>query len=225
MRMSASSSYRILRRSPKGPPIWCARWWANACRSLSPVAIRKVDLALGRGHLGAIDRAWSDAGVAILVDLGGAETNSEMANRVPAGGTSGACRHLQCTAGRGSGDRRHREFGRLAPFRREGHGRGAFPMMEEQTPFAGDRRGRPAQSGGAPCTAGDEDDAGCKRLRVAHRTRDGSGRAVDQHEESRQHDAGPGPQGRNRVFPRRGPDAEQAISLMLAFVNRKFDEE
>ncbi len=29
--------------------------------------------------LGAIDRAWSDRGVAILVDLGGAETNSEMA--------------------------------------------------------------------------------------------------------------------------------------------------
>jgi phosphoenolpyruvate---glycerone phosphotransferase subunit DhaM len=29
--------------------------------------------------LAAIDRAWSDQGVAILVDLGGAETNSEMA--------------------------------------------------------------------------------------------------------------------------------------------------
>lgn len=29
--------------------------------------------------LGAIDQAWTDAGVAILVDLGGAETNSEMA--------------------------------------------------------------------------------------------------------------------------------------------------
>jgi phosphoenolpyruvate---glycerone phosphotransferase subunit DhaM len=29
--------------------------------------------------IGAIDRAWSDNGVAILVDLGGAETNSEMA--------------------------------------------------------------------------------------------------------------------------------------------------
>jgi dihydroxyacetone kinase phosphotransfer subunit len=27
----------------------------------------------------AIDRAWSEAGVAILVDLGGAETNSEVA--------------------------------------------------------------------------------------------------------------------------------------------------
>jgi PTS hybrid protein len=29
--------------------------------------------------LQAIDRAWSEAGVAMLVDLGGAETNSEMA--------------------------------------------------------------------------------------------------------------------------------------------------
>ncbi|MFO1090709.1 MAG: dihydroxyacetone kinase phosphoryl donor subunit DhaM [Hyphomicrobiales bacterium] len=29
--------------------------------------------------LAAIDTAWSEAGVAILVDLGGAETNSEMA--------------------------------------------------------------------------------------------------------------------------------------------------
>lgn len=29
--------------------------------------------------MAAIDKAWSDAGVAIIVDLGGAETNSEMA--------------------------------------------------------------------------------------------------------------------------------------------------
>jgi len=29
--------------------------------------------------INAIDKAWSDKGVAILVDLGGAETNSEMA--------------------------------------------------------------------------------------------------------------------------------------------------
>jgi dihydroxyacetone kinase phosphotransfer subunit len=29
--------------------------------------------------IAAIDRAWSEAGVVILVDLGGAETNSEMA--------------------------------------------------------------------------------------------------------------------------------------------------
>jgi len=31
------------------------------------------------GILASIERAWSEAGVAILVDLGGAETNSEMA--------------------------------------------------------------------------------------------------------------------------------------------------
>ena len=31
------------------------------------------------GILAAVNSAWSDAGVAILVDLGGAETNSEMA--------------------------------------------------------------------------------------------------------------------------------------------------
>ena len=31
------------------------------------------------GILAAIESAWSEAGVAILVDLGGAETNSEMA--------------------------------------------------------------------------------------------------------------------------------------------------
>jgi PTS hybrid protein len=29
--------------------------------------------------IAAIERAWSEAGVAVLVDLGGAETNSEMA--------------------------------------------------------------------------------------------------------------------------------------------------
>jgi dihydroxyacetone kinase phosphotransfer subunit len=29
--------------------------------------------------IAAVDRAWSEAGVAVLVDLGGAETNSEMA--------------------------------------------------------------------------------------------------------------------------------------------------
>ena len=37
----------------------------------------------------AIDRAWSDKGVAILVDLGGAETNSEMAVEMLDGGRSG----------------------------------------------------------------------------------------------------------------------------------------
>ena len=49
------------------PLAWCGgngRWRAGHQR---------------RGDHGAIDKAWSEAGVAILVDLGGAETNSEMA--------------------------------------------------------------------------------------------------------------------------------------------------
>ena len=43
---------------------------------------RQSDGGLGtsvEAIMAAIDSAWSDAGVAILVDLGGAETNSEMA--------------------------------------------------------------------------------------------------------------------------------------------------
>ncbi|MCC4245276.1 dihydroxyacetone kinase phosphoryl donor subunit DhaM [Stappia indica] len=39
--------------------------------------------------LAAIDRAWSEAGVAMLVDLGGAETNSEMAVEMLPDGRSG----------------------------------------------------------------------------------------------------------------------------------------
>jgi dihydroxyacetone kinase DhaKLM complex PTS-EIIA-like component DhaM len=38
--------------------------------------------------LAAIDRAWSEAGVAMLVDLGGAETNSEMAIEMRAAAAS-----------------------------------------------------------------------------------------------------------------------------------------
>ena len=49
-----------------------------------PLAFCGGDPAGGLGTnvaaiMGAIDKAWSARGVAILVDLGGAETNSEMA--------------------------------------------------------------------------------------------------------------------------------------------------
>ena len=43
---------------------------------------RRSDGGLGtnvEAIMAAIDKAWSDKGVAIFVDLGGAETNSEMA--------------------------------------------------------------------------------------------------------------------------------------------------
>ncbi len=46
--------------------------------------------------LKAIDEAWSEAGVAIFVDLGGAETNSEMA--VEMSGEARASRIVICNA-------------------------------------------------------------------------------------------------------------------------------
>ena len=46
--------------------------------------------------MAAIDRAWSPAGVAILVDLGGAETNSEMAVEMLR--RSGAAQVVVCNA-------------------------------------------------------------------------------------------------------------------------------
>ena len=54
--------------------------------------------------MAAIDRAWSDAGVAILVDLGGAETNSEMAIEMLPDDRRGKVRDLQCADRRGRGD-------------------------------------------------------------------------------------------------------------------------
>ena len=78
--MSASSSYRIRRRSPRARPTWCGRWSAQEV----PLAWTGGNPVGGLGTsfeaiTDAIHRAWSEAGVAILVDLGGAETNSEMA--------------------------------------------------------------------------------------------------------------------------------------------------
>ena len=78
--MSASSSCPIRPKLPKAPPIWCARWSATTSRSPGRAAIRSVVSGqASRSITDAIHRAWSDAGVAIFVDLGGAETNSEMA--------------------------------------------------------------------------------------------------------------------------------------------------
>ncbi|MGA0564577.1 dihydroxyacetone kinase phosphoryl donor subunit DhaM [Ancylobacter sp. VNQ12] len=48
------------------------------------------------GIQAAIEAAWSDAGVAIFVDLGGAETNSEMAAELL--GTARAARIVVCNA-------------------------------------------------------------------------------------------------------------------------------
>ena len=55
------------------------------------------------GILEAIEAAWSDHGVAVFVDLGGAETNSEMAIEMLGEPRSESGRHLQCASRRGSG--------------------------------------------------------------------------------------------------------------------------
>ena len=60
----------------------------------------------------AIDSAWSEAGVAILVDLGGAETNSEMAVEMIGEPRVKPHRGLQCADRRGRGDGRDRGVGR-----------------------------------------------------------------------------------------------------------------
>ncbi len=81
--MSDNVGIVIVSHSPDvaaAPPTWCGRW------SATEVPLAWCGGAPG-GGLGtsveaiieAIDRAWSSRGVAILVDLGGAETNSEMA--------------------------------------------------------------------------------------------------------------------------------------------------
>ena len=66
----------------------------------------------------AIERAWSEAGVAILVDLGGAETNSEMAVEMLPADRRREGRGLQCADRRGRGDRADRGIGRRRRSRR-----------------------------------------------------------------------------------------------------------
>ena len=65
------------------------------------------------GILEAIEAAWSPAGVAILVDLGGAETNSEMAVEMLAEDRRGARRCLQCAGSGGRRDCGDRVLGRF----------------------------------------------------------------------------------------------------------------
>ena len=66
--------------SPRAPPTWCGRWSAARSRSPCAAAIPTAGWApTSTAIIDAIDDAWSPKGVAILVDLGGAETNSEMA--------------------------------------------------------------------------------------------------------------------------------------------------
>ena len=58
--------------------------------------------------MAAIESVYSPKGVAILVDLGGAETNSEVAIEMLSGRQGRQCADLQCAGRRGRGDGRDR---------------------------------------------------------------------------------------------------------------------
>ena len=101
--MSASSSSRIRR---------VARGTAEMVRQMVgeevPLAFCGGDPGGGLGTsveaiMHAIDKAWSDNGVAILVDLGGAETNSEMAIEMQPPERQGQDRGMQRADRRGGG--------------------------------------------------------------------------------------------------------------------------
>ena len=70
----------------------------------------------------AIERVYTPAGVALLVDLGGAETNSEMA---------GARSDLQRPNRRRRGDGRDRGRGRQSARRSARHRRGTRPVRSQ----------------------------------------------------------------------------------------------
>ena len=113
-RMSGSSSCRTRPRSPRAPQTWCVKWWVTASNLAYTGGDPGGGLGTGVASIqDAIDRAWSEAGVAILVDLGGAETNSEMAVEMldarparPGGGLQRADRRRR----RDGGDRSFRRF-------------------------------------------------------------------------------------------------------------------
>src|SRR5258708_35951078 len=67
------------------------------------------------GILEAIELAWSPAGVAILVDLGGAETNSEMAGGMLAGDPRAGGGVCKAPGGEGAGVAPTEAFGGPSP--------------------------------------------------------------------------------------------------------------
>ena len=70
-------------RQMVGDEVPCAWTGGNPVGGLGTDAVRIRD---------AIDRIWSEAGVAVLVDLGGAEMNAEMAIEMLDGDRSGRVR-------------------------------------------------------------------------------------------------------------------------------------
>ena len=112
---SASSSSLTRRRSPRARPTWCARWSATSV----PLAWAGGDPAGASAPTSR--RSWRRSsapgrpdGVAVLVDLGGAETNARWPSRCCRTRPARSRHGLQRADRRGSGHRGHRGLGRLA---------------------------------------------------------------------------------------------------------------
>ena len=152
----------------------------------------------------AIERAWREAGVAVLVDLGGAEMNSEMAIEMLAEERRGRS-HLQRADRRGCGHRRDRGLGRRHARAGLRGGRGACAAHGDGGPRA--RRGadhapeRPACPPGGQAHQAREDLPG--RDPAPRRAR----RRLGRREEHRQGDGAQVPHGHHLELEAEGEDA------------------
>ena len=114
---------------------------ASFLRARGYGAVRVITLRPDAGGLGtdvasilaAIKTVWSPKGVAILVDLGGAETNSEMAIEMLPEILARQGRHLQCTHRRGRGHGGDRGRGRRKLGAGPRHRRGACAVTSPET--------------------------------------------------------------------------------------------
>ena len=105
------------RRRRHGAPDGRRRGAARLDRRQSRTA---ASAPMSASIMAAIDRAWSEAGVAILVDLGGAETNSEMAIEMLPEDAARPRRDLQRAGRGGRGDGGDRSVRRVVARQRCG---------------------------------------------------------------------------------------------------------
>ena len=159
----------------------------------------------------AIDRAWSDAGVAVLVDLGGAETNSEMAIEMLDPSRRDKVVVCEAPVVEGRGDGGHRSVRRRGARRGAAHRRG---IVADVTPPIYRRPRAHDQRCASPVRALLTNDVGlharpsvkltqlAKRFGAQHRIRARRDRAVGRCQEPGEGHALQGRQGGNAALSR-----------------------
>ena len=177
--------------------------------------------------MAAIDRAWSNAGVVILVDLGGAETNSEMAIEMLPERPARQGADLQCAGGRGRGGGGDRSGRRVERRYGAADGRGIFGAMKNGT--ATDQAATGAIVIAHEVGLHARPSVKLTKLAKTFASKIELGlvrrRSVDRCQEHRE---GHGVQGGERLdaaFPRRSAATRpQAVTALVDLVRRDFDE-